>query len=187
MIDTLRSYHQHTLIGVFAEGVSYLAKTSLDTKIKNVVNAALDIIAQVIIPGGLFYLHHNLFALGFVVGFIFDKEVRILVEKVNTVFMAKRTWVERVIFFGGGGYLVLWTMPTSLITSTLYLSAQWGAELYRTSKIRSSQPTFPQHSDEHLTNKNKKYPTPIKPVSRKIKKTTELLTRMKMSKSLVKV
>jgi hypothetical protein len=135
MIDAIRSYSQHTLIGVIAEGAPAL----LDSLNALVNRVALSIIIQVVISIPLFYLHHNLFALGFVVGFVFDKQVRMLVDKVNTVYNAQRTLLERVLFFGGGGFLAILTMPTSMVIATLYYSSQWGAVLYQNSLTRYSR------------------------------------------------
>ena len=96
MIDTIRLYTAHTLLGIIAEGVPALVH-----KLSSLVHRiAINILVPVVIT---FYLHHNLFAFGFVAGFIFDKQVRELVEKVNVVYNAQRTVLEQVAFFGGGG------------------------------------------------------------------------------------
>lgn len=133
MIDTIRSYSHHTLFGIVAEGVP-----SVLHSLKSVVNRiATSILINLVISVTLFYFHHNLFSLGFVVGFIFDKKVRQVVEKVNIVYNAhKTTYLESFYLLGGGGFLALLTMPTSMIFATLYYSSQWGAMLYRTSKHR---------------------------------------------------
>lgn len=135
MIDTIRAYSQHTLFGIIAEGVPAL----LDSLNALIYRVALNTIIQVAISIPLFYLHHNLFALGFVVGFIFDRQVRKLVDKVNTVYNAQRTLLERVLFFGGGGFLAILTMPTSMVIATLYYSSQWGNLLYQNSLTRYPQ------------------------------------------------
>ncbi len=101
--------------------------------IQALVNEIARPILQVVISIPLFYLHHNLFALGFVVGFVFDKQVSEVVEKVNVVYNAYRTWQERFLFIGGGGFLALLTMPTSMVIATSYYSAQWGASFYQKS------------------------------------------------------
>jgi len=137
MIEAIHSYSQHTLIGVIAKGVP----TFLDSLNSLVNHVATNIIIQIVISIPLFYLHHNLFALGFAVGFIFDKPTRALVEKVNTVYTAQQTLLERVLFFGGGGFLAILTMPTSMIFATLYYSSQWGALLYHNSKDRYLHPS----------------------------------------------
>jgi hypothetical protein len=135
MIETIQSYSNHSLFGIIAEGISSLL-SALDAL---VYHTARTILIQVLISAPLFYLHHNLFALGFVVGFIFEKQVREVVEKVNVVYNAHRTLLERVLLFVGGGLLVILTMPTSMITATLYYSAQWGALLYQKSLNRYPQ------------------------------------------------
>lgn len=138
MIETLRIYSQHTLFGILAEGIPALVNTLTAV----VHRIATSIIVQVVISIPLFYLHHNLFALGFVVGFVFDKQIREVVEKVNLVYSAKRTLLEQLAFFGGGGFLAILTMPTSMVIATLYYSAQWGALLYQSNLAhqRKSQP-----------------------------------------------
>lgn len=128
MITTLRTYSQHTLIGILGEGVPAVIHTVSST----VNRIALNVLAQVIVSIPLFYLHHNWFAFGFVVGFACDRYVREIVDKVNLVYSAKRNSLEKVIFFGGGGFLAILTMPTSMIIATLYHSALWGAHLYQT-------------------------------------------------------
>lgn len=95
MIDTIHSYSSHSIFGIVAEGIPALLR-SLHALVNRV---ALAILIQVVISIPLFYLHHNLCALGFIVGFIFDKQVREVVEKVNVVYSAHRTLLERVLFF----------------------------------------------------------------------------------------
>ena len=104
-----------------------------------VVNRAnkLNTIFFMIFP--LFYLHHNLFALGFVIGFIFDKETSSIMEKVNIVYHARRNFLEQTLFFGGGGFLSILAMPTSMIILTLYNSAKWGNLLYQSSLNRNEE------------------------------------------------
>jgi hypothetical protein len=135
MIETIRTYSNHSLFGIIAEGIPALL-SALDALVYHVARI---ILVQVLISIPLFYLHHNLFALGFVVGFIFEKQVREVVEKVNIVYIAHRTLLERVLLFGGGGFLVILTMPTSMVIATLYYSAQWGALLYQNSLKRYPQ------------------------------------------------
>lgn len=132
MIEAFRAYTHHSLIGMVAEGIP----TLINTVISLINRIALSILVQVMISIPLFYLHHNLFALGFVAGFIFDKQVREVVEKVNVVYNAHRTLLERVLFFGGGGFLAILTMPTSMIIATFYYSSQWGALLSQRSYAR---------------------------------------------------
>lgn len=144
MIEAIRSYSSHTLYGMIAEGIPALLK-SLNMLVNRV---ALSILIQVVISIPLFYYHHNLFALGFVIGFVFDKQVRAVVEKVNVVYNAHQTLLERVLFFGGGGFLAILTMPTSMVIATLYYSAQWGALLYQQSLARYRQDNPPPNPAE---------------------------------------
>ncbi len=144
MIEAIRSHSNHTLFGVIAEGVPALL-SSFNALVNQV---ALTIILQVVISIPLFYLHHNLFALGFVIGFIFDKQVSAVVDKVNVVYNAHRTLLERALFYGGGGFLAILTMPTSMVIATLYYSAQWGALLYQESLTRYPRSPSPNSLDE---------------------------------------
>ena len=133
MIPDLRSFSSsHTVLGMIADGIPALLK-SLHQLVHQI---AITVILQVLISIPLFYLHHNLFALGFVIGFVFDKQVREVVEKVNIVYGAQRPLLERVVLFGAGSFLVVLTMPTSMVIATLYYSAQWGALLYQNSLAR---------------------------------------------------
>ncbi len=130
MIEAIRYYGSHTIVDTVTEAVSAVVSTFL-----NAVDATINRVAvQIIITAPLFYLHHNLFSLGFVIGFIFDRQVREIVEKVNVVYNAQRSFVENVLFVGGGIVLASFTMPTSIVIATLYYSAQWGALLYTSSR-----------------------------------------------------
>ncbi|CUI17136.1 conserved putative membrane protein [Candidatus Protochlamydia naegleriophila] len=136
MIEAIRYYGSHTILDTITEAVSAVIST-----IVNAVDATINRIAvQIIMTTPLFYLHHNLFTLGFVIGFVFDRQVREVVEKVNVVYNAQRSFIERVLFIGGGSVLALLTMPTSIVIATLYYSAKWGALLY----TRSRQQQIPQ-------------------------------------------
>lgn len=146
MVEALGSYSNHTLFGVIAEGVSGLL-SSLNALVNRV---ALGILIQIVISIPLFYLHHNLFALGFVIGFIFDRQVNTVVEKVDEVYSAHRTLLEKSLFFGGGGFLAILTMPTSMVIATLYYSAQWGALLYQSSLARYRPPHAEMNDQEGI-------------------------------------
>lgn len=111
--------------------------------VRAVVNrVALGIFLELFISFSLLYLHHNLFALGFIIGFVFDEQVRYVVDKVNVVFNAKRTLVQKFRFFGVGTFFALYTMPTSLIIATLYNSSQMGAWLYQSNRKSQSLPNI---------------------------------------------
>ena len=138
MIESLHMYSQHTLFGIAVEGIPALIKN-----IASLVNQiSMRILIEVAISGTLFYLHHNLFALGFVIGFVFDKQIREVVEKVDIVYHAQRSLLENLAFFVGGGFLALLTMQTSMPIATFYYSAKWGALLYKHSLAR--QPDAPE-------------------------------------------
>lgn len=126
MIPAISFDTNHTLFGIITEGIPALLNS-----LKALTNhVALSTIA-ISVP--LFYLHNNLFAFGFAFGFVRDEQIQEIVEKVNIVFNAHRTLLERSLLFGGGGLLAILTMPTSMIMATLYYSAQWGAVLYESS------------------------------------------------------
>lgn len=135
MINVIYNYANHTIIGTIIEGIPALF-VSIQTRINRI---AMDVLIQITISIPLFYLHHNLFALGFVIGFIFDKQIREIVNKVDIVYKAHQTLLERVLFFGGGGFLAILSMPTSIVIATLYYSAQWGASLYQSCLARHLQ------------------------------------------------
>lgn len=135
MLETARFYTNHTIIGIVTEGIPGLCRSIRDV----VHEIAIPVIVQVAITIPLFYLHHNLFALGFIIGFVFDKEVKIVVEKVNIVYNTQRSMLENALLFGGGGLIACLAMPTSMIIATLYYSAQWGALLYQNSFARYEQ------------------------------------------------
>lgn len=106
--------------------------------IKNIVNRiALGIIFNIALSFLLFYLQPNLFCLGFAAGFIFDQKTESIVKKVNIVFNAKRSLLERLFLFTAGGILAFLTIPTTMTIANLYHSAQWGAKLYRKSLSQS--------------------------------------------------
>lgn len=98
--------------------------------ISQVVLYLLDTLVSV----SLFYLQHNLFILGFAVGFIFDQKAYSVIKKVSLIFNAKRTQRESILFFAGGALGAVLTMPTSLCLATLYRSAELGVKIYRSCK-----------------------------------------------------
>lgn len=135
MINAIRTYTNHTVIGIIVEGVP-----SLVSSIKAVVHkVALSTLINVVISIPLFYLQHNLFVMGFIVGFVFDKQVRQLVEKVNTVFQTQRSYLENTVIFVGGSFVALLALPTSMVVATLFYSSQWGAALYHNSFARNNK------------------------------------------------
>lgn len=142
MIENIRLYSQHTLIGIVVEGLPALVDSARAHKVAMLTFG---------ITLALLYLHHNLFALGFVVGFVCDDKVKEVVDKVNAAYSAKRSLLEQFVFFGGGSFLALYTMPTSLVIATLYYSAQWGASLCRYHKKANATPVphsnEPQHAE----------------------------------------
>lgn len=123
MIDAIRSYSNHSLIGIIAEGIP----TILKLRFAMITRVALNILFH----SALFYYHPNLFPLGFICGVFFDKKVANIVKKVNIIYNAHKTFLEQVLLFGGGGFLFLLTMPFSRIITTLYYSSQLGALIYK--------------------------------------------------------
>lgn len=76
----------------------------------------------------------NVYVTGFTIGFIFNEQVKMVVEKVNVVFNSHRTLLERVVMGSVLGFFALFTLPASFVVITLYYSAQWGASLYENSE-----------------------------------------------------
>lgn len=120
---------QHTVPGMVVEGYTAVANT-LQYIVNNI---ALDIILDIFISVPLLLLHHNLWAVGFVIGFRFNDQVQEMANRVNQFFNAYQTTLQRVMLLVGGGFLCLLMMPTSLAISSLYFSAKWGAFMYETS------------------------------------------------------
>lgn len=142
MIEAIRSYGNHSLLGVIAGGIPKL----ITSRCLMITRVALIIFRQI----ALFYLHPNLFTLGFVIGLIFDKKVLALVKKVNIIYDSHKTFLEKTLFFGGGGFLALLTLPTSIVIATLYYSAHWGALFYQKSLTRySSNPAADPSSESN--------------------------------------
>lgn len=133
--NNIQQYTDHTIIGILIDGTANL----INSRTAVINRVSLTIFCQVLISLPLFLLHHNLFVLGFVVGFVFDGQVREIAEKVNVVFNAQRTYLEKFLFYAGGTFLALLTMPTSLILATFYYSSQWGCKLYKVNLDRQRQ------------------------------------------------
>jgi len=74
-------------------------------------------------------INTNLFVIGFVVGFIFDKQVSEVSEAVNQVFSVQKSVLEKIGLYGVGTFIAILAMPTSLVVITLYQSCQLGAKL----------------------------------------------------------
>lgn len=141
MIENMRSYTDHTILGIITEGFPALARSVKELLINRI---ALSILIS--IP--FVYLHPNLFAIGFVFGFIFNQKVAEVIAKVNLVYSAYTSLLERVLLLGGGTLLTILTLPTSLVVFTFYFSAQSGALLYQHSLDR-------HRAAEELMKKNK--------------------------------
>lgn len=110
--------------------------------VQDVVNkVALNILILAICSAPLLYLHHNLFAVGFAFGLVFDKRVQDVVGRVNTVYSARRSHLGKILFYSIGGTLALLTMPTSMIMATIYYSSQCGALLYQKSFAAAPHPS----------------------------------------------
>lgn len=146
MIESIQYYTNHFIVEP-AEEVSATILTTL-TDLTNRI--ALDTIVQIAITAPLFYLHYNLFALGFTLGFVLNDQAKSIVDKVNVVYNAQRSTFEKVLLVAIGTPLILITMPTSIVIATLYYSAQWGSILYEDSLQR--QPPLPQPGDVPLNN-----------------------------------
>lgn len=153
--NNILQYTDHTIIGILIDGTANL----IESRSYVINRVSLTIFSQVLISIPLFLIHHNLFVLGFVVGFVFDGLVREVAEKVNVVYNAQRTYLEKFLFYGGGIFLTLLTMPTSLIVATFYYSSQWGCKLYKNSldhqrnleaQMAAQNPAAPANQQENL-------------------------------------
>lgn len=132
--QNLHQYYNHTVLGLIEEGMPSLLQS-----VKSLTNGvALNILAQVGISSMLFYLHHNLFTLGFIAGFVYDNQFKEVEKKVNEVYMKQQTSLQQVLFFGGGAFIAILTMPASIAIASLYDSARWGA-LLSESRLSNNQ------------------------------------------------
>lgn len=132
MLGEINHYNYHTLMGF----VSQSAAAFKNRLIQIVNSVALQIFVELLISLPLLYLQPNLFALGFAIGLFFDKNIRVLVQKVDIVFQAHQTLLARALLFVGGGILAIYTNPTSLIFATLYYSAKLGVIFYKGCEAR---------------------------------------------------
>jgi hypothetical protein len=132
MIESIQYYTNHFIV----EPVESVSATILTPLIDLTNRIALDTILQIAITAPLFYLHYNLFALGFTLGFVLNEQTKGIVDKVNVVYNAQRSVIEKLLLVGIGTPLILITMPTSIVIATLYYSAQWGSILYEDSLQR---------------------------------------------------
>lgn len=125
MIDALRTFTRHSLLGIVTDGASSLVN-GLSFLVNRIALGVLIALSAV-----LFYLHYNVFAVGFVIGFIWNPQIRELADKVDGLYQvcAQRNIFERGCIYFAVGLAALLTMPTSIVTATLYYSAQWGARL----------------------------------------------------------
>ena len=125
--DRMSRVASHPFIGDVTHRVSSFVNST--EAITN--NVAIPIFMQILISLPLIYLHHNLFTIGFALGFVCDNLAREVALKVNTVYNAERTPFQKVRFFGGGALLAIYLMPNVLIIATIYYSAISGSYLYR--------------------------------------------------------
>lgn len=135
MIDSARSFLSLTF------GLNPLWET-VSSISKDIIPRALKVcyLAITIIP--VFYFS-NVYIIGFTAGFIFDEEVKKVVDKVNVVLNSRRTFAELFCLAAASVLLALYTKPMSYCIITLYYSAQWGAYLYKNSYERLQQARLP--------------------------------------------
>lgn len=132
MLEALRSHSNHTIIGIFREGIPAI-KRCLKTLVHKI---AVSIIVQIAVSAALAWFQPGLFLIGFAIGFALSKQMQALAERVNLVFATKRSLLEKVFLFGGGAFVAAIAFPISFMITTLYFSAQWGALLYQNSLDR---------------------------------------------------
>ena len=143
MIEAIRYYSPHTLFGMIAEGIPDSLSSFKELQNALVNGVALNIIIQV----GLFWLHPNFSAIGFIVGATFDKAAEYLLKRVNNVYNAHQTMLEQILLFAGGGVVAILTMPTSLVIAAIYHSIQLGRSFYQNCEKRYPHLFFPESSN----------------------------------------
>lgn len=139
MIDSLKNYSLQCK-DFFVKSVSPQLPSLSDIADKIVL------VAMIALSAVLFYLHHNLFACGFVIGFIRSEDILELVRKVDGVFKfcASKSYITQGCIYFVSGFIALWAMPVSIVTATLYYSAQWGARLGMKGKEVNNTPSLPK-------------------------------------------
>lgn len=85
------------------------------------------------------YAKSNLFVIGFVVGFVLEKDVKNISERINNVFATRKTKMEKIELYGVCSLVAIFALPTTVVLTTLYQSAQWGAKISREAQERSEQ------------------------------------------------
>ena len=140
MISISSSYPNLSLFSNFIDEVEKKLENQI-SKVKKslselVHSLALNRFAHIVIALPFFYLQHNLFVLGFVVGFVASDNIDKIAEKVRIVwdYHYSQGLLHGIAFFGSGLFLSLLTLHTSIIITTLYCSAQLGAQLYNDCK-----------------------------------------------------
>lgn len=124
MIDSLRNYSLQAK-DFFAKSVSPHLPSVSDIANK------IATVAMIVLSAVLCFLHHNLFACGFVIGFIRSGDIQDLVNKVDGVFKycSSKSYLAQGCIYFVTGFIALWALPVSIVTLTLYFSSQWGANL----------------------------------------------------------
>lgn len=155
MLEDIRTSYHHTILGTVTQGIPHFIR-GLNDLVNFIAQNALKILVHIITLPLVIYQHPNLAALGFVCGFIFDKKVREIVQKVNLVYNVKRKFSENFMFYVGGGVLAVLTMPTSLVITALYYSSQWGAYVHQSSLAyhRKAQQAIAQQTPQTQTQQN---------------------------------
>ncbi len=114
----------------------YLPIDRISPHISSALKVAEDLVNSVaiqtiLIAIPLFYLHHNLFVLGFTVGMLFDEQTQkffdIIKEITSSIF--NRPFLEKTLFLGVGTTVALLAMPACLVNTTLYYSIKCGSLL----------------------------------------------------------
>ncbi len=140
MIESVQYYTNKVIIEPVEEVSATIITTLTDLTNRIALDAILQFVLQVAITAPLLYLHYNLFALGFTLGFVFSDHVQKIVDRVNVIYNANRPDYQKFLLVAVGTPLILLTNPISIVIATLYYSAQWGAFLYEDSLQRQPQP-----------------------------------------------
>ena len=96
---------------------------------------ALNILIQFAIAAPLFYLHGNLFVLGFVIGVIKSESVLDIIERVKLIFnewIYKSRW--RLVTVTAITPLLILQLPACMVVAALYYSAKFGALSHQMAK-----------------------------------------------------
>lgn len=82
-----------------------------------------------LVAATLFYLHSNLFVIGFAIGFHFSEAVMSQLDKIKKLLENSESPFKKGVYIGLFAVAAAMTLPATLVTGTLYCSAYLGAQL----------------------------------------------------------